>query len=185
MNSATRYTARYTAGAIALHWIIALLIVLNFAAVWISEGMPKPERMQIMANHKAIGLTILALSVLRLVWRFTHPAPPFAPGMRPWEAMLARVVHTLFYILIIAIPLTGWAMVSSFGKGAPVSWFGLFNVPALPVSASKATAETFHGVHGQLAIAALALLTLHVAGALKHQLLDRDGTLARMVPFLR
>ena len=177
--------ARYSGGAILLHWLIAILILLNFAAVWVADGMPKPEKMQVMANHKAIGLTILALSLLRILWRMTHRAPPFAAEVKRWEAALARTVHTLFYVLIIAIPLTGWAMVSSFGKGKPVSWFGLFDVPALPVSSDRAVGGAFHDLHENLAIAALLLLALHVAGALKHQFFDRDGTLGRMAPFLR
>lgn len=185
MSSTARSTARYSAGAIAFHWIIALLILLNYVAVWVASTMPKPEKMQVMANHKAIGLTILTLSVLRILWRLTHRAPPFAAGVKRWEAALARTVHTLFYVLIIAIPLTGWAMVSSFGAGKPVSWFGLVDVPALPVSSDRATSGAFNEAHELLAIAVLLLLMLHVAGALKHQFFDRDGTLGRMVPFLR
>ena len=181
MNAATRYTT----GAIAFHWIIATLIALNFVAVWVAHTMAKPERAQIMANHKAIGLTVLALSVLRIVWRLMHPAPPFAAGVKPWEAMLARTVQGLFYFLMIGIPLTGWMMVSAFGGGEPVSWFGLFNIPGLPFAQDRATGGTLHAIHENLGLLLLALLALHVAGALKHQWFECDGTLGRMIPWLR
>ena len=180
MNSASRYST----GAIAFHWIIATLIVLNFIAVWVAERMPKPEHMQIMNNHKAFGLTILALSVISVLWRLFNPAPPYVATLKPWEAALARVVHTLFWFLVIAMPLTGWGMVSA-GSGQPVSWFGLFSVPPLPVPSGRGPGGTFHDVHEKLAWVMLILVALHVAGALKHQLLDHDGTLARMIPWLR
>ena len=180
MRSATRYSN----GAIAFHWIIAALIVLNFIAIFVADRVPKPERMQVMAIHKAFGLTILALSVISVAWRLFHRAPPLEPTLKAWEVALARVVHTLFWFLIIAMPLTGWAMVSAF-SGEGVSWFGLFNVPPLPVPSGKAPSGTFHDVHEKFAILMLGLIALHVAGALKHQLLDHDGTVARMVPWLR
>ena len=132
MSSASRYST----GAIAFHWIIATLIVLNFIAVWVAERVPKPEHMQIMNNHKAFGLTILALSVISVLWRLFNPGPPYVATLKPWEAALARVVHTLFWFLVIAMPLTGWGMVSA-GSGQPVSWFGLFSVPPLPVPSGR------------------------------------------------
>lgn len=165
-----------------LHWLIALLIVLNFIAVWVSEDMPRPERMQIMANHKSIGLTVLILTILRIVWRVTHRPPPFQRSLQPWERGLAHTVHTLFYIAMIGIPLTGWAMVSG---GGPVKVFGLFSMPALPVPTDEASSTTFFTVHEKLGWLMLALLALHVLGALKHQFVDRDATLGRMIPFLR
>jgi cytochrome b561 len=166
----------------ALHWLIAVLIALNFAAVWVAETMPRPARMQIMANHKSIGLTVLLLTVLRIAWRLIHRPPPFQRTLQPWEAMLARAVHGIFYVLMIGIPLTGWSMVSS---GGPVRVFGLFSVPALPVPTSDTAGDTFHDVHEKLAWLMLALFVLHLVGALKHQFLDRDRTLGRMIPFLR
>jgi cytochrome b561 len=173
----------YTRVAIAFHWVIALLIALNFVAVWVADGMSKPEKMQIMANHKAIGITILILSALRILWRIAHRPPPLPASLAPWEAVLARAVHSLFYFLMIGMPLTGWAMISTGGQ--PVSVFGLFDMPALPVGSDKATGGTFHEVHEIFGTALLILIGLHVLGALKHQFMDHDGTLARMVPFLR
>jgi cytochrome b561 len=178
----TRSARRYGSVAMILHWLIALLIVLNFAAVWTAEDMPRPERMQIMASHKAIGITVLVLSILRIVWRIRHRPPPLQRSLQPWERFLAHAVHGLFYVAMVGIPLTGWAMVSGAG---PVSLFGLVAVPALPVPTDEASAGAFNAVHERLAWLMLALFVLHVLGALKHQFLDRDRTLGRMIPFLR
>ena len=178
----SRTSQRYGRVAMILHWLIALLIALNFAAVWVLETMPRPERMQIMNNYKAIGLTVLILSLVRLAWRLTHRYPAPLPSLHGWEKALARLVHALFYVMMIGMPLTGWAMVSG---GGPVSVFGLFSAPLLPVPTDRGSAGTFHAIHGNLGTALLVLFGLHVLGALKHQLLDRDGTLGRMVPFLR
>lgn len=173
---------RYTRVAVFLHWLIALLIALNFIAAWVADDMPKPEKMQVMANHKALGLTILALALIRIAWRLVHKAPPLSAALSAWEVALARVTHFLFYFLMLFIPLTGWGMAS--GKGNPVSWFGLFDVPALPVGSSKVVGGVFHESHEALGIAMLVLLALHVVAALKHQWLDHDDTMARMLPFL-
>ena len=105
---------RYSTGAIVLHWLLAVLIALNFAAVWVAEGMPKAQAAQIMGNHKAIGITILIVTLVRIFWRVTHRAPPFAPTVKPWEAALARLTHASMYVLMIAIPLMGWALHSAF-----------------------------------------------------------------------
>lgn len=174
---------RYTQFAVVLHWAIALLIVLNFGLAWSAEDLPKPDKMAVMANHKAVGLTILALTVLRIVWRLIHKAPEFSSALAAWEVALARVTHALFYVLMLFIPLTGWGMVSLGGN--PVDWFGVFSVPALPVGSDKALGGVLNESHEVLAIAMLVLFLLHVAGALKHQLVDRDDTMARMLPFLR
>lgn len=178
----TQHARRYGSVAMILHWLIALLIVLNFAAAWVAEDMPRPERMQIMANHKAIGITVLVLSIVRIGWRIRHRPPPLQRSLQPWERILAQAVHALFYVAMIGIPLTGWAMVSG---GGPVSLFGLFSVPALPVPTDEAASGRFNAVHERLAWLMLALFVLHVAGALKHQFFDRDHTLGRMTPFLR
>ncbi|MCJ2177896.1 cytochrome b [Novosphingobium album (ex Hu et al. 2023)] len=176
-------TKQYSPVAVVLHWLIALLIALNFVAAWVAEDMPKAEKMQIMGNHKAFGLTILVLTVIRILWRVLHKAPAFSSALSAWEVALARVTHALFYFLMLGIPLTGWGMVS--GGGNPVSWFGLFEIPALPVGGDKALGGIFHESHEALATVMLVLFALHVAGALKHHFLDHDDTMARMVPFLR
>lgn len=183
MDSSVAATARYTTGAIAFHWIIAALIVLNFALAWSAEGAPKAQAGQLMATHKAIGISILTLTVLRIVWRMIHPAPPLAETLKAWEAALAKVVHALFYFLMVALPLSGWAMSSAADR--PVSYFGLLQIPMLPIGPDRETAGMFSEMHGVFATSMLVLFVLHVTAALKHQFVDRDTTMRRILPFLR
>lgn len=175
--------ARYSLGAIAFHWAIALLIALNFIGAWSSEDLEGAEKAYAMAGHKAMGLLILALTVLRIVWRITHAPPPLRETLKAWEVALAKVVHGLLYLLMLGIPMAGWAMHSAFSGGKPVSFFGLFDIPGLPLAADKATAGIFHEMHEVFAALMLLLLALHVVAALKHQLLDRDNSMRRMLPW--
>lgn len=174
---------RYSLGAIAFHWVIALLIALNFAAAWVAEDAPRAEARQIMGNHKAIGITILVLSVLRLLWRLMHKAPPLLESLKPWEAAMAKVVHWLFYVLMIALPLVGWAMHLTETGGLPIRWFGLFDIPSLPVAKDEHLGDVFSDMHQFLATLMLGLAALHVAASLKHIFVDRDGTMRRMLPW--
>ncbi|MDT9012984.1 MAG: hypothetical protein RL671_1348 [Pseudomonadota bacterium] len=183
--STTNSTARYSRGAIILHWLIALLIIGNFVGAWTSEDLPRDQRMIMMGYHKATGIVILLLTLVRIGWRLINPPPPLLETLKTWEAALARVTHALFYVLMLAVPLAGLGLHSAFGQGKPVSIFGLFDFPALPVGIDKPTIGLFHELHEVTATAMLVLLGLHVAAALKHQFLDRDGTLARMKPFGR
>jgi len=185
MEEQTTASPRYSGVAMALHWLIAGLIAINFAAAWAAEDAGKAAKQQIMDNHEAFGLIILLLSVVRLVWRLVHRAPPFADTLKAWEVALARVTHWLFYLILVALPFTGWAMVSAFTGGKPISLFGLVDVPGLPFAQSKDTAGTFHELHEVFATVTLALFLLHVLAALKHQFVDRDGTMARIVPWGR
>ena len=184
MDTVAISAARYSRGAIVLHWLIAVLILLNIAGAWVSEDMPKPEQAMIMSYHKAIGIMILLLTVLLIVWRVAHRPPALADTLKAWEAALARVTHAAFYFLMLAIPLSGWAMASAFGKGKGVSIFGLITMPALPVAHDKPTAEMFYEIHEVLATMMLVLFVLHVVGALKHHFIDKDGTLRRVVPWI-
>lgn len=183
--STTNSTARYSRGAIILHWLIALLIIGNFVGAWTSEDLPRDQRMIMMGYHKATGIVILLLTLVRIGWRLINPPPPLLETLKTWEAALAQVTHALFYVLMLAVPLAGLGLHSAFGQGKPVSIFGLFDFPALPVGIDKPTIGLFHELHEVTATAMLVLLGLHVAAALKHQFLDRDGTLARMKPFGR
>lgn len=185
MDTETTSAARYSRGAIALHWIIALLIVLNFALAWISEDLPKEDRAALIGNHKAIGITILVLTVVRILWRLRHRAPPLVETLKAWEAALSRVVHVLLYGLMLAIPLAGWAMSSSFSKGGPVDMFGLFGFPALPVGHDNATQGLYHELHEITATLMLVLFIVHVGAALKHHMIDKDATMRRMVPWMK
>ena len=167
---------RYSAGAIVLHWAIAVLITSNVVLAFYTAGLPRSERPPLIMTHAAIGLTVLFLSVMRIIWRLTHPAPPLAPWLKPWERRLAHSVHAAFYLLIVSVPLMGWFMASA--RGRTVSIFGLFNVSPLPLPATAA--PIFQEVHVTLAYLMIGLVALHVAGALKHQLITQDHELARM-----
>ncbi len=178
----TTAASRYSRGAMVFHWAIAILIVLNFAGAFVAEDLPKPEAAQIMGAHKAMGITILILSIGRLVWRITKPVPPLSAGLKVWEVTLAKVTHALLYFLMIAIPASGWIMHSAYSGGKPVSFFGLFSYPGLPLAQDKVTGGLFYEVHEVMAFAMLALLALHLVGALKHQFIDRNGSIWRMLP---
>lgn len=179
--STTDSAVRYSRGAIILHWLIALMIIGNFIGAWVAEDLPRDEKMVMMGYHKATGILILILTLVRIGWRFTHRPPPLMETLKAWEAALAKVTHTLFYFLMLAVPVAGWGLHSAASKGKPVSIFGLFDVPALPLASDKPTIGLFHELHEVFATAMLALFVLHVAGALKHQFIDRDGSMQRML----
>jgi cytochrome b561 len=164
----------YSTGAILFHWTIAVLVIANLLIGFgLLKGMP---------THKAIGITVLVLSVLRIVWRLIHRQPPLPAIVPGWQATAARISHATFYVLLIAMPLSGWLMVSNAEKLRPLTWFGLFDIPYLTVS--RAAGDAGHEIHELLAIPFAALVLLHVAAALKHHFIDRDSVLARMLPML-
>jgi cytochrome b561 len=174
--------ARYTRTAIALHWTIAALIVINLLLGLFHEGWSRPTIAWIMFFHRAIGFTILGLTLVRLAWRLTHRPPGFDPSLKPWEAMLAKLIHVLFYVALIAIPLSGWAITAEGGR--PTSFFGLFNIGPPPfVSRSEDAHELFEEIHALLAYATIGLLLLHVAGALKHHFEGHRHMIGRMAPW--
>lgn len=173
--------------AILLHWLIALLIFAALGIAWTmtDDSLPNgPEKFQLYQWHKSLGMTVLTLSLLRLVWRLVNPPPPLPEGMRPWEIKLTRLVHGIFYFLMIALPLTGWMMNSA--SPYKLEFFGWFEVPSLPVLPDLPNKdEVRHGLgeaHESLATIMIALLILHVAGALKHHFVNRDNVLRRMMP---
>jgi cytochrome b561/polyisoprenoid-binding protein YceI len=190
--------ARYTAVAIVLHWAIAAAIVLDFALGWWMHEAIEDEDWAAQAIaafqlHKSIGLTILALSLLRLGWRLVGRPPPLPPAMPAWERAAARAVHWAFYALMVAVPFSGWLYASvQWREGAPLAvptlWFGQFEVPhlfgldELSARARDRLADAFEDTHEWLAWAMAGLLALHVAAALKHRFVDRDDVLASMAP---
>ncbi len=188
MNAADRPSGSYSRVAIWLHWIIALAIIGNLTGGLLFDTLKDNPSTKAMAFtmigiHKSIGLTVLVLSIARLAWRLGHPAPPLPAHMTALERFLARLTHIGFYALMLLMPLTGWAMVST-GKLPlhPLVYFGLVPVPYLPVPGS--THGLWNQSHALLGWLALGTLALHVAGALKHHYLDRDDVLARMLPLV-
>ncbi|MFT3975977.1 MAG: cytochrome b [Sphingomonas bacterium] len=168
--------ARYSSVAVVLHWAIALLVLFNIV-VGIGHD-PLPALRALMPAHKAVGITVLALTAARLGWRIAHRAPPLPPEIAPWERGAAHAVHALFYVLLIVLPLSGWLMVSGPEHRRPLTWFGAFDIPYLPASAASADlGGTIHGPAGWLMVA---LLAIHIGAVIRHQFILRDNLLARM-----
>ena len=165
-------TARYTRTAAWLHWVMATLIIANLM-IGLSGGAMGSIRV-----HKAIGLTVLALAIVRLAWRLAHRAPPLPADVSPAERRLAATVHAILYGLMIAVPLAGWIMVSNASELRPLTWFGLFDLPYLRLAPTAyAPAKT---IHSALGIAFGLLILGHIAAALRHQFVKRDHLLGRM-----
>lgn len=172
--------ARYGAIAMLLHWLLALLIVLLLALGWYMAGLPfSPARLKLFNWHKWLGTTILLMSALRLGWRLRHAAPSLPGTMAGWEAALAHLTHALLYILFFAVPLIGWAR--SNAAGFPIVYLGLLPLPDL-VGKNPALAESLKQAHAVAAWMLAALVALHVAAAIKHAIVERDGVLSRMLP---
>ena len=173
---------RYNAPAIALHWIIAALIVANLFLGFFHESFGKAATPWLMFYHKSFGMTVLGLTLARLAWRLTHRPPAFDPVLKSWERGLARLIHALFYLALIVLPLSGWLLSSTGGR--VTNFYGLFDIAPLPISRSDETHELFEEMHELLGFGMLGLLGLHVAGALKHHFDGHRHLIGRMAPFL-
>lgn len=174
-NSSLRY------GSVAqfLHWSVVLLLVVQVTLGKLADAMPVGfERLVAMSRHKSLGITILAIAVLRLAWRLFSP-PPAPPPMPRWQLWAARCNHWALYGLLFALPVSGWLMSSAANR--PVSWWGLAQLPDF-VRPDKGLQELFHDLHHLLVVALFVLVALHVAAAVKHQFFDRDSLLLRMLP---
>ncbi len=191
MNTQVRdLPTRYGTVAMTLHWLIAVAIIANlYIGLEASDlRFSDPNFLPLMWWHKSIGLTVLALSVLRLVWRWMNPVPPPPQGLDRWARVSGTLLHHLFYFMIVAIPLAGWLTVSAGSQGHGTSVFGLFDWPAFPVltgltrSAAHPWHETFETVHVWLAWAMIGLVPLHILAGLYHHLVRRDNVLLRMLP---
>lgn len=178
---------RYGLVALTLHWLIAVAILGMIGVGLYMTSLPDtPDKFRLYQLHKSMGLTVLGLSVLRLVWRLINPVPPLPETLRAWERLAARLTHIGLYGLMIGIPLSGWAMVSASPWGIPTQWFGLFEVPHLPVLSTLTDKQAAEAVlkeaHAWLAWGLIGLLLVHVGAALRHHVLLRDRTLLRMLP---
>jgi cytochrome b561 len=174
----------YTRTAIAFHWLIALLIVCGFALGWVMTDIPgfTPTKLRYFSWHKWIGVTVFALAILRILWRATHAAPPMPRRMPVWQRGAAHLVHLLLYVLMIVIPASGYLYSSA--ANIPVVYLGLIPLPRI-IAPDPHLKEVLKSLHIALNYTLLVLVALHVVAAIKHQLIDRDGLLSRMLPFLK
>ena len=195
MNNNTKYTNV----AIALHWLIGIAILFMFVLGWFMTELPKEtpkttsfdifnlglitweaeeeqsQRAFYFNLHKSIGLSLLMLIVLRMYWRFTHRPPAFLSSMKLWEKRLAKATHHSLYLLMFLIPLSG--IIMSAGSKYGIKWFGIKVIPGFD---DKAIRELFFEFHEIFGLLILLILFFHIAGAFKHALVDKDGTLRRM-----
>ena len=176
---ASHPSTRYTHVAIAMHWLLALMIIGSLSLGLYMADLPfSPARLKLYNWHKWAGVTILVLSALRLLWRLTHRPPADLP-MPAWQQRAARGAHLALYGFFFAVPLAGWAYSSA--AGYPIVWFGQIPLPDF-VGPDKVLAEIIKPLHQLSALALLGLAGLHVAAVVKHQWVDRDGLLTRMLP---
>jgi cytochrome b561 len=191
MNGAfmSDFVARYTRPAIYLHWAIAMLMILNLALAHLTEAFGEESIRTVIDSHKSVGMTVLGLAIMRIIWRLTHKPPPLPAHYKSWEQRASHIVHWALYFLIFALPVTGW-MHDSAWKAAPeipLNWFGLFELPRISwiMGMEAGAKESFHSIMGErhelLGWALIALVLLHVGAALKHQFIDGEKELQRMV----
>jgi cytochrome b561 len=168
----------YTRTAIQLHWLIAGLILCGFALGWFMTPLAiSPLRLRLVNWHKWIGVSVLLLVALRILWRSTHRPPAFLPMPR-WQRRLAAGLHGSLYVILFALPVSGWFY--SNAAGYPVVYFGLVRLPTL-IAKDKALSQTLHHLHHLMGWLLLIAVGLHVLAVAKHHFIDRDGTLSRML----
>lgn len=176
-------TTGYTRTAIALHWLLAALILFNLGFGLYTVGLPlSPQKLRYFSWHKWVGVTVFVLAAARLLWRLGHAAPPLPDAMGPWEKRLASGAHALLYVLFLSAPLTGWLFSSA--AGFQTVYLGVLPIPDF-LSKDKEVAEALKLAHRWINYTMAAVIAGHAAAALKHHFVDRDDVLARMLPFLR
>lgn len=172
---------RYCGTAITFHWLIAAVLFVTFPLGLYMADLPlSPRKLALVSYHKWIGVTVFGLMSLRLAWRLTHRPPPLPPETPAWQRRAATIAHGTLYALLLAIPLSGWLYSSAVGE--PTVYLGLWQLPDL-VGKDKVLAEALKLAHKSLNFTLLALVVVHVAAAVKHHFVDRDGLLARMRPW--
>ena len=170
----------YTGLAKTFHWLLALMIIVSFSVGLYMVDQPfSPQRLKLYNWHKWAGVTILALSALRLLWRLYRPAPALPAAMPAWQKRVSSITHIFLYGLFFAVPLTGWLYSSS--AGFSIVWFGVLPLPDL-VLKNRELAEFLKPFHWITAYTLAALVVVHIAAALKHHFIERDEVLKRMLP---
>jgi cytochrome b561 len=172
---------RYSHTAILLHWLIALLIIGSFTLGLVMTDIPgiTPTKLKYYSWHKWAGVTILALATLRVLWRLSHRAPAYPTSMPRWEQSAAHHLHSLLYVLMFAVPLSGYFY--TLAAGVPVVYFGMVELPVL-IAPNPELKPVLKGLHYWLNMGLAAAVGLHIAAALKHLVIDRDGVIKRMLP---
>ena len=174
---------RYSKVAMGLHWLIALMIIGLIVFGILMTNPDTPNRFALYQLHKSFGILVLLLSIARLIWRLTHKPPALPDGMKPWEIAAAKFTHIAFYVIMIGMPLLGWAMVSASPIAIPTRIFDMVPWPDIPgITRSEALADTFKMLHHNMGKLTIALIALHIGAALKHQFINKDGVLRRMFP---
>lgn len=174
---------RYTPTAIALHWAVALLVLVNLAFGLYLVGLPlSPQKLRYFSWHKWVGVTVFALATARLLWRLRHAPPALPASMAPWERRAVRASHFLLYVLVFAVPLSGWLFSSA--AGFQTVYLGVLPIPDL-LGKNRELADLLKIIHRWTNYSMAAIVALHVVAALKHRLVDRDEVLARMLPLPR
>lgn len=179
-TAAPRVRARYDGVSQTLHWITALLVLAALPLAWVGISLPRTSEWPptIFMLHKSLGVTILALTLFRLVWRGLNPPPPEPWSYEPWEAWLARINHALLYLILLVMPVSGYLL--SAAKGRTLPWFNLVTLPALPEN--KPLADAAEAVHVATQFLVYFLIVAHLCGVVWHVVAKRDGTLGRMLP---
>ncbi|MEP7140149.1 MAG: cytochrome b [Caldimonas sp.] len=181
-------TDRYTRTAVVLHWLIAVLILVNVTLGLSADFLPDEWVRPVIDTHKSTGITVLGLVLMRILWRIVHRPPALPPGYARWERFAAHAVHGALYALMLLLPLSGWLHDSAWKDAAthPMRWFGLVPWPRIgfvmgiePV-AKERLHDLFGAFHTAFGYVLYLLLALHIGGALKHQWLDRERELQRM-----
>lgn len=172
----------YTHTAITLHWLMAVLVFVTFPVGLVMHEMAlSPNKLRMLSYHKWLGVTVFILVMIRLVWRATHQPAPLLIEMPQWQKLAAKAVHVLLYVLLFAIPISGWLMSSA--KGFQTVYLGVMPLPDL-LPKDKVLGDALAALHEVLNVTLLLLVVSHIVAALKHQFYDRDATLARMIPLL-
>lgn len=175
-------TARYTQTAIVLHWMIAVLILSTIPIGWYGATFETDFAQSATNLHKTIGILILVLTFIRIVWRLTHRPPPLSESYAPALRWTAKTAHVLFYVMLIVMPLSGWWMTSAVPIERHPFGVGPLQIPFLPVPRGWPSASPARLMHVNLAWLMIGLVVLHVGAALRHQFIDRDNVLSRMLP---
>ena len=173
----------YGLGAILFHWVIALLFIFQGGLGFYMSDLPAddPAKFTTYQWHKSLGLTILVLSLLRLGWRLANKRPSLPGAMPAWEKRAALLAHSALYAGLLLVPLTGWAIVSASPLNIPTLAYNTVLVPHLPLPVSAAAERLWSNVHETLAKVVMAIALVHIAAALRHEFILRDGLLSRMI----